>query len=371
VKRFLVLLVLVAGGLAAAALSVPSNAATVNGQSISQDQLNSDVSAIANSPAYRCYLNAQVAAQAQGQQTPPIVVDGAGYQSGDATHSTVASSFAASQLNMEIEGQIISQVAAQHHVRLTTAELRTTRSQFDQAFNNLVSQATGDCGTSANPAATVGGGLMQENVQFYATVSALERKLTGLGSSTADLTKFFEQNRSIFDQVCYSVATFSSVQDAQAARAAIYEGATFAGIAAKTPAKGPQGCEILYNVVTLLPANANVQGLTLNTPSDPITVGPSEVVLLEITNRSPNNFSTVKSAVQKAVGAVQSNQVDLVLGAALHQAHVQVNPRYGTWKPTLAQVVIPPSPSVTSVIDPGANVPGSTPASFSSSGQSG
>ena len=48
-KRFLVLLVVLAGGLAWAAFSVPSNAATVNGSAISQQDLNSDVSAIAGS----------------------------------------------------------------------------------------------------------------------------------------------------------------------------------------------------------------------------------------------------------------------------------------------------------------------------------
>jgi hypothetical protein len=48
-KRFLVLLVVLAGGVAWAAFSVPSNAATVNGSAISQQDLNSDVSAKANS----------------------------------------------------------------------------------------------------------------------------------------------------------------------------------------------------------------------------------------------------------------------------------------------------------------------------------
>jgi hypothetical protein len=372
VKRFLLLLALVAGGLAAASLSVPSNAAVVNGQAISQGQLNSDVSAIVNSPAYRCYLNAQVAAQSQAQATPPIAFDGAGYQVGDTTHSTAAATFVTGQLDSEIEAQIVSQIADQHHVRPTAADLRTTQNQFDQAFNTTVSQSTGSCGTSPNPVSTVANELIQENVRLYATVAALERKLSGIGSSNADLTKFFQQNRSIFDQVCYSVATFSSVQDAQAARAAIYEGATFQSIAAQTSAKGPQGCEILYNVVTLLPGTANVQGLALNTPSNPIAVGPNEVVLLEITARSPNHFSTVKSTVQKAVGTVQSNQVGSVINAALQQAHILVNPRYGTWKPTQARVVAPLSPGATSVLNAGANAPGSTAASSSlSSGRFG
>jgi hypothetical protein len=61
VKWFLALLVVVAAGLAAAALAVPTKAATVNGAVISQQTLNSDVSAIAGSAYYQCYLNAQEA----------------------------------------------------------------------------------------------------------------------------------------------------------------------------------------------------------------------------------------------------------------------------------------------------------------------
>ena len=56
-KRLILLLVLLAGGLAWAALAVPTTAASVNGTTISQQQLNSDVSAIAASDDYQCYLN--------------------------------------------------------------------------------------------------------------------------------------------------------------------------------------------------------------------------------------------------------------------------------------------------------------------------
>ena len=67
-KRFLVLLVVLAGGVAAAAFTVPSNAATVNGTSISQQDLNSDVNAIAHSTYYQCYLNSQEYLSSEGSQ---------------------------------------------------------------------------------------------------------------------------------------------------------------------------------------------------------------------------------------------------------------------------------------------------------------
>jgi len=66
------LLIVLAGGLAWAAFSVPSNAATVNGATISQHDLNSDVNAIAGSEYYQCYLNSEAYLSSNGsQQLPP------------------------------------------------------------------------------------------------------------------------------------------------------------------------------------------------------------------------------------------------------------------------------------------------------------
>jgi hypothetical protein len=78
-KRFLVLLVVLAGGVAWAAFSISSNAATVNGTTISQQDLNSDVSAIANSAYYQCYLNSEEYISSEGsEQAPPVLGAGTG-----------------------------------------------------------------------------------------------------------------------------------------------------------------------------------------------------------------------------------------------------------------------------------------------------
>ena len=73
-KRFIVALIIAAGGLAAAAFTIPKNAATVHGTAVTQNQLNADVTAIAKSPDYQCYLNAQAYLESMGQQiTAPVV----------------------------------------------------------------------------------------------------------------------------------------------------------------------------------------------------------------------------------------------------------------------------------------------------------
>src|SRR6202041_1109401 len=83
VKRLIVLLIVLAGGVAAAAFLVPSDAATVNGSSVSQAHLNSDVSAIAGSPYYQCYLNSEAYLSSNGsEQLPSVVGAGTGQYAG-------------------------------------------------------------------------------------------------------------------------------------------------------------------------------------------------------------------------------------------------------------------------------------------------
>src|SRR5271154_5611660 len=103
------------GGLAAAAFLIPSDAASVNGTSISQQDLNSDVNAIADSAAYQCYLNSQAYLSSQGsQQLPPVVGAGTGQYAGD--HPTATSSFTANYLETKIGHQLILQLAGERHV---------------------------------------------------------------------------------------------------------------------------------------------------------------------------------------------------------------------------------------------------------------
>jgi hypothetical protein len=374
-KKLLLLLVLVAGGLAAASLTVPSNAAVVNGQAISENQLNSDVSAIANNPNYSCYLHAEAAVASQGQSGLPSV-DGV---EPPTLHNVSTSAFVASYLNTEIGHQIVSELAQQHHVDVTQAELRTARQQFGAQINQVLNEVSGssfECAvtTSGQVLANVPTSLIQQNVQFDATIAALEKKVGGVGSSTQDLRKFFDSNRSVFDQVCFTAATFASSKDAQAARSAVYEGGSFTSIASKTTGGGPQGCYILYGVISQLPTTANVQGLPLNTLSDPIALNNGEYVILELTARSPNSFTTARSEVQQAVGTVQANQVRVVIAGAQQHAHVSVNPRYGAWKASLAQVLMPPAPGPNVVINAPVNSPsalGSSSPGGTSSGSAG
>ena len=138
-KWLIVLLVVLAGGVAAAAFSVPTNAAVVNGTSISQQTLNSDVSAIAGSPSYQCYLNSETYLSSGGSQQLPIVVGvGQGQNAGD--HPTANSTFVASYLDTEIGHQIVLQVADARRVTVTPQQLADARTTLTQQISSVMSE---------------------------------------------------------------------------------------------------------------------------------------------------------------------------------------------------------------------------------------
>jgi len=147
------------------------------------------------------------------------------------------------------------------------------------------------------------------------------------------------------------VAGYSTSNAAEAARAQVYEGASFATLSAAIPGGGPQGCDQLYGIVSELPASADLDSLPLNTVSAPISYNGS-YLLLEITSRSPTPFATAKSEVQHAVQSKGAATTQKVIDAAEKRASVWLDPRYGSWVPKEAQIVVPEEPLVADVFNP-------------------
>ena len=140
-KRFIVLLVLLAGGLAAAALTIPTNAATVNGSAISQNLLNADITAIANSRDYQCYLNAQAYVESQGQQLL-APVDGVGQTPGSGMHPTATTAFVAPYVDTEISHVMVANLAAQRGLQPTAKEVDAARSELSTQITQTMSEVS-------------------------------------------------------------------------------------------------------------------------------------------------------------------------------------------------------------------------------------
>jgi hypothetical protein len=383
VKRLIVLLVLLGGGLAAAAFAVPTNAAVVNGSAISQGSLNSDVAAIAKSADYQCYLNSQAYLSSGGGQLPPLTGAGTGQNAGD--NPTATTGFVANYLDSEITRVIVQQQADRHHITSTAADLARARTALETQISSIMSEMsqtaeaqnprytcslTGQAPTGAEVLNTMPASFVDQQVQFVANVLALQDDLSGINSSTADLQRYFEAHHSEFDTVCLTVAVYTSEDAASAAAAQVASGTPFSQVVSSAPQGGPQGCMVLSDVVTELPADAQVGSLATGTVSAPIEDNGSWV-LLEFTSRAPTSFAKAKASVTRAVGLVQEDVTQAALHAAASHSSVSVNPRYGEWQPSEAGILVPFTPETSNVLNASANEPQVAPAAAPASPISG
>lgn len=383
-KWLLVLLLFLAGGLTWAALAVPTDAAVVNGTAISQQQLNTDVSAIASSPDYQCYLNAQYYLASNGSsQLPPVEGAGQGQNPGD--NPTANSGFVANYLDTEISHQLVLQVAGQHGVTVGQTQRADARAalsgQITVVMQDVAQTAQGEnptysCHHTTSPLTgdevlgSLPSSFVDSQVQYLATASALSENLAGIGSSQADLVHYYDNHRSEFDTVCYNGALYTSASAATAARASVAAGTPFSQVAAGAPQHGALQCGPLVEVAAGLGTTVSaLDHLAAGQVSDPVSDGQN-YLLLELSSRTTTPYGQVKSAVSQLAQNAGSQAAQAKLTQAERRASVTVNPRYGSWKVLAAQVFPPSTPPALDVLNPPANEV-TTPSSASSSPFSG
>jgi hypothetical protein len=381
VKRFVVLLILVAGGLAAAAFAVPTNAASVNGVSISQQKFNSDLHAIAKSSDYQCFLNAEEAVGSDGESTLPSV-SGTSPIGEAGSNPTVTAAYAANYLNTVVAHQVVFALAASRHLAVTPADLATGRQELTGQMTSILSEVaqskfactSGGAALSAKEIlATMPASFVDANVKFDATVSVLEEDLAGVGSSEADFQRYFTNHASNFDKTCFSVAEYTSETDANAAAAQVTSGTPFSTVAAAAAAadgvSAQQQCYILSEVAASLPAG-NLESLPLNTVSSPIADG-SNYILVEIVSKTPVSYGTARTAVVSAIQSAGAAKASKAISAAEKAANISVDRRYGQWSSSRAEVLPPASPTAVDVLNPAVNGTGAaTSAVSTATGQS-
>jgi PPIC-type PPIASE domain len=366
VKRFIVALIIAAGGLAAAALAIPKTAATVQGTAITQNALNDDVTAIANSPDYQCYLNAQAYLESSGQQiTAPL--GGAGQSAGTTAHPTATTAFVGPYVATKINQVMVENLATSRGLTVTSKEITEAQTELEGQITETMSEAAQHtespnitCGavplTGKEVLATMPGWFNNQAATANATAGVLENSLSG-ANTTAGLMQYFNAHRSLFDTACFTDAEYSSQADATAAAKQVAAGTPFAQVAAAAAeGSGPQGCQNLYGIAQQLSSVIDLNTLKTNTVSPPLSVGGT-YILLEITSRTPTSFAKAESSVHEALSQVGGTDAGRLLVAAEKRVPITVDPRYGTWKPGLGEVALPIPPPVDDVLNPGANLP--------------
>jgi len=377
VKRLIVLLIVMAGGLAAAAFVVPTNAASVNGVSIGQQQVDSDLNAIAGSAHYQCFLNAEQAVATDGESS--LSVSGTVPIGEAGSHPTVTAAFAANYVNTAIAHQVVFSLAEARHLSVTTGARVAARQELISQTNGILSEVTGSkfactSGSGALTAkevlASMPSSFVDANVRFDATVNVLEDDLAGVGSTEADFQRYYANHAADFDKACFTVGAYSSESEAEAAVAQVTSGTPFSTVVASASGGQSSGkCYILSAVAASLPAGSNLETLPLDTVSSPIADG-SSYILVEITARTPTSYAAARSAVENAVQDAGATKASTTIEAAEKNADITVDRRYGQWKATSAEVLPPSSPAAVEVLNPSVNGVTTSTATSAATGQS-
>lgn len=350
-KRFLGLLVVVAAVVAGAAFGVPSEAASVNGAGITQASLNADLSAIAGSTGYQCYLGADL--ELTGQSTAGLFpVLGAGAATGAPTVFRTA--FVRYWLSQRMSGELMTQAVAARHLAVGPADLALGRAtlaqQIDGVFSTFQSTTGQSCGaTAASLLASLPRAFVSEQVRAQATQDVLLAHESGYGLGAASLLRYFSTHRAQFDTICVSYVAFPSESAATLARAAVATGTPLASTGTVTPL----GCA-MRAAITSLPSS--VTTLPVGQVSQPVAGGSGGYALLEVTSSRKSTFAAARSEVQNAVLAAGSARTTALLRAANRVARVTADPRYGRVVPHTIELAAPQSPRRGVVLNPAADV---------------
>jgi hypothetical protein len=363
-KRFLALLVVLAGLVVAAALAIPSNAMTVNGAAIGQQTLVSDLSAIAGSASYQCYLGAELTLQ--GQSTAGLFpVTGSG--STTSTPRSYNTTFVRYWLAQLATDELVTQQVAARNLVVSPADLalaRTTLTQQTAAVLDEYERATGgNCGTTANGVlASVPSTFRDGLVQAQAQRDLLLVHEAGYGLTPASLRRYYSGHRASFDTICVSYVSFDSESAAAAAQASIAAGTPIA----QTGTEVPLGCAVSASITSLPPS---VTSLALGKVSAPLAEGTStgRYALLTVTKRTATAFPSARAAVEAALLGAGSRRTDAVLAVANRRATVTADPRYGKVRPHTVALGAPASPPPATLVNPTANLPSTPPSTPSTS----
>jgi parvulin-like peptidyl-prolyl isomerase len=365
VKRLLLVVVLVAAGVVAASFTVSKPAATVNGVEISQSQLNADLAAIANSPQFTCYLEANTAVASQGVvQVEPVGAGGQG---------TVTQQLAGYWLSQLINNEVIRQLAASRGVTPASGSVASARGSVEQIIDQALLSYYQNAGApkcaynGQSILAAMPGWFVDELERPYAAFSALATAVPGGGTSSADIADYFAAHSSDFNTICVSEIVVPSAATASSIEQQLQAGTPFAALAAADstdPSKaqgGAVGCFAPDNQywATLQQAlnGVAVGGFTQPLSAGQDAQGNSQYAILQLTSSSPSSLASATPAVKQAIQQAALSTVNTVVTTAVRHATITVDPRYGRWVVTASRyaLVPPKSPPLATLLNPQAN----------------
>lgn len=302
----------IAVALLASCSSFQPYAAEVNGERISQDDLQRELDAILDNEEYLEQQDRRFAAQfgepARG--------------AGKDTFNTV---FVAAVLDRRIGFELVHQEVLRRRLEVTPAVRREIRQNLERSYTKEVFEAFPKR-------------YRDELVRVFAEVTTLERALTTTAVDDADVKRFYDENPAAFSQTCVRHILVDAQEKATAAKARIDAGEDFGAVARaeSTDNQGPEGGSAAkggdLGCVTqgsLVPEfEAAMAELQPGQVSAPVQTQFGYHVI-QVLERKTQTLEDAAPRIREALQGQAPNPVQAFLNGALSKAKIKVNPRYG------------------------------------------
>ena len=300
--------------------SVGSYAARVNGTTISQSSLESEMRDIAANEKYLQQVEAKI--QVRGS--------GAG---------TFDAAFTGQVLGRQIQYVLVDQEVARRKLKITDADLKAARDEVAQ-------QAGGADILNAFPK-----DYQDELVQRAAKVDALTVSLAGQPAGDEAARAYYDAHKDEFTNACVSHILVSTKEKADQLKARIAGGEDF-GAVAKAESQdstsaaqgGDLGCDINADTISVSQFVNAVQTLPIGVVSDPVQTQFGYHLIL-VRSRTIPPFDQVVDRARDKVVIASKSKLQQWINTAVSTAKITVNPRYGTFDKQQLLVVPPAAPT--------------------------
>ncbi len=349
-RRVLLVLVLSVFGAGWYGLAGSSTALAVNGSSLSNAALASELHALADNPGLFCYYSS-LAAVALAEPAAGNLKD------------TVTASGTAAWVNLRVEGLAVDNyVKKTFHYVATPSELAAATSALEGELTQAAAQESQTCsGTSAQALAAMPAEMRNAQIEDQASSMYLVKRINKtIALTPANIKAYYTSHQGDYDTICVAVAIVDP-NNVPAFAASQKAGLSIAALAKKysvdptTAAKGgADGCygptsSSFASVRTDVGATPVGHFSTSPFPYTPTTGGTTYALYVGALSKTPSSFAQAQGAVISDIQKSNATGANQVKANILYRAAVAVDPQYGRWGLSSSgpEVFVPALPATT------------------------
>lgn len=298
-------------------------AAKVDGATITQDELEAEMRAIAANEPYLQSVESRIQVRGTGQ-------------------GTFDAAFTGQVLGRQIQYVLVDREVDRREIQISPNELTSARTTVAQ-------QAGGEEILGAFPKA-----YQDQLVERAAKVDALTIALSGTQSTSDEAARaYYESHKDEFTQACVSHILVATREKADELKGRLSAGEDFGTVARaesrdtqSAAQNGDLGCEISASSISVPEFVAAIMSQPLNEVGNPVQT-QFGFHLIRVTSRDVPPYDRVSAQARESVVNGSRAKLQEWITGAVNEAKIEVNPKYGTFDKDELVVKPPAAPTTT------------------------